>query len=260
MCLWEVLKSDSFSANLRLRKNPFAFIVDWQPYLQKGTSVWVTLTEGTTSLLSAIGREQAFSIGQSFFEQYGFTLLDYDHVYTVKYADQYRVEETARWFAYGFWGINASDYVSFKGIPETKGIYAPNVLTETPVHGVFSLSEAVRPSTTMQTISPKKWPVMRFLLNVVGTQIYTPNQICNTIPLLAENSDLISLSGDTNSLMTTSMLSTNFVHMKMLLVSIVNCIFLSIWLIQLPNIYSRGVPSFRVPGWHMVSAIRWSGK
>src|SRR5579871_4962579 len=102
------------------------------------------LTEGAINLLSAKGREQAFNIGQSFFEQYGFTLLDYDHVYTVKYADQYRVEETARWFVYGFWGINASDYVSFKGIPETKGICGLNVLTEMRVHGVFNLSKVVR--------------------------------------------------------------------------------------------------------------------
>ena len=37
--------------------------------------------------------------------------------------DQYRVEETARWFAHGFWGMNASDYVSFEGIPENIGIH-----------------------------------------------------------------------------------------------------------------------------------------
>jgi len=37
-------------------------------------------------------------------------------------VDQYRVEETAQWFALGFWGINASDYVSLHGVPETLGI------------------------------------------------------------------------------------------------------------------------------------------
>ena len=36
-------------------------------------------------------------------------------------TDQYRVEETARWFALGFWGINASSNVSFNAIPETPG-------------------------------------------------------------------------------------------------------------------------------------------
>jgi len=34
--------------------------------------------------------------------------------------DQYRVEETARWFAMGFWGINYTDHVSFTSVPETE--------------------------------------------------------------------------------------------------------------------------------------------
>jgi hypothetical protein len=37
-------------------------------------------------------------------------------------VDQYRVEETARWFALGFWGINSSTHVSFHGIAEGPGI------------------------------------------------------------------------------------------------------------------------------------------
>jgi hypothetical protein len=36
-------------------------------------------------------------------------------------GDQNRVWETAYWFAQGFWGINASDHVILKGIPETPG-------------------------------------------------------------------------------------------------------------------------------------------
>ena len=39
-------------------------------------------------------------------------------IYLFAHADQNRVEETARWFAMGFWGINSSDNVIFRGIPE----------------------------------------------------------------------------------------------------------------------------------------------
>lgn len=44
--------------------------------------------------------------------------------------DQYRVEETARWFAMGFWGINSTDHVSFEGIPETPGSYSVDKVTD----------------------------------------------------------------------------------------------------------------------------------
>jgi len=43
------------------------------------------------------------------------------------FVDQYRVEETAQWFALGFWGINASDYTSFKGVPENLGMCFLNI-------------------------------------------------------------------------------------------------------------------------------------
>jgi Histidine phosphatase superfamily (branch 2) len=82
-------------------------------------------------LLSRTGRTQAFNLGEAFAEQYAFELLNKSHIYRIEYGgitlfpkshkDQNRVEETARWFALGFWGINASDYVSFLGIPETPG-------------------------------------------------------------------------------------------------------------------------------------------
>ena len=83
------------------------------------------------------GRLQAFSLGESFAEYYGFTLLNQSNVYEIEYggtstnyngtsdADQYRVEETARWFVLGFWGINASNHVSFNAIPETPGMISP---------------------------------------------------------------------------------------------------------------------------------------
>jgi hypothetical protein len=36
-------------------------------------------------------------------------------------ADQDRVEETARWFALGFWGINVSSHTKFHGVSEEPG-------------------------------------------------------------------------------------------------------------------------------------------
>jgi len=37
-------------------------------------------------------------------------------------ADQDRVEETARWFATGFWGVNVSSYTRFHGVSEESGV------------------------------------------------------------------------------------------------------------------------------------------
>lgn len=84
-------------------------------------------------MLAMTGRLQAFNLGESFAEHYGFTLLNQSHVYKIEYAgtplnetfdtDQYRVEETARWFVSGFWGINASTYVYFNAIPESLGFH-----------------------------------------------------------------------------------------------------------------------------------------
>jgi len=77
------------------------------------------------------GRVQAHSLGESFAEQYGFSLMNESHIYEIEYggisfstcseAAQNRVEETARWFTLGFWGINASSHTSFLGVAETPG-------------------------------------------------------------------------------------------------------------------------------------------
>jgi len=83
--------------------------------------------------LSMTGRTQAFSLGESFAEHYGFDLIDKKKVYTIEYAgrllmiagltvDQDRVEETARWFATGLWGVNVSSYTKFHGISEDSGV------------------------------------------------------------------------------------------------------------------------------------------
>ena len=44
------------------------------------------LTIGAVGLLSSGGRSQAFSLGESFFQRYGFTLLKHGHIYTVEFA------------------------------------------------------------------------------------------------------------------------------------------------------------------------------
>jgi len=112
----------------RVPNNPFTFLADWKPYLHKGLSLSTLLTIVSVDLLSSTGRTQAFSLGEAFFDHYGFSLLNQSHVYKIEHggnftslfahADQNRVEETARWFAMGFWGINSSDNVMFHGIPE----------------------------------------------------------------------------------------------------------------------------------------------
>lgn len=117
--------------------------------------IW--LTAGSVDLLSSTGRAQAFSLGETFYDHYGFSLLNKTHVYKIEYGgtfvgvswlictDQNRVEETARWFAMGFWGINSSDSVKFRGIPEnicTRNSFVANSKRREP--GAFTSQLVVR--------------------------------------------------------------------------------------------------------------------
>ena len=70
----ETLKS--IEVDPRVPDNPFTFLEDWKPYLHKVS----------VDLLSMTGRNQAFSLGESFAEHYGLTLMDPSKVYTVEYA------------------------------------------------------------------------------------------------------------------------------------------------------------------------------
>ena len=114
--------------------NPFTFLENWEPFLHKGIPAFcrTALTVASNDLLSMTGRTQAFNLGESFAENYAFSLLNESHKYRIEYGgnppkeesqkkDQNRVWETACWFSQGFWGVNASEHVILKGIPETPG-------------------------------------------------------------------------------------------------------------------------------------------
>jgi len=49
----------------------------------------IQLREGSVDLLSSTGRAQAFSLGEAFFDHYGFSLLNKTHVYKVEYGGTY---------------------------------------------------------------------------------------------------------------------------------------------------------------------------
>src|SRR5271170_3411185 len=73
----ETLKS--VQVDPRVPDNPFTFLGNWKPYLHNVS----------VDLLSMTGRTQAFSLGESFAEHYGLTLMDPEKVYTVEYASKH---------------------------------------------------------------------------------------------------------------------------------------------------------------------------
>jgi hypothetical protein len=73
----ETLKS--VEVDPRVPDNPFTFLGNWKPYLHNVS----------VDLLAMTGRTQAFSLGESFAEHYGLTLMDPKKVYTVEYAGKY---------------------------------------------------------------------------------------------------------------------------------------------------------------------------